>query len=179
MNWLDTILAVIAVVSMAFGFAGGIVRVVIGFLALVLAVVLSGLFHHQAALMLAGVVGDNKLAGLMGYLVVFLGVILIGALAVKIVQGVLELTGLRFIDRVLGAAFGLVRAALIGIVLVMIVTAFSTKSPPDSVVRSQAAPYLLDAGKLLMGLAPEEARKPFEENYAKVKRIWSAIAPKG
>ena len=66
---------------------------------------------------------------------------------------------------------------VVGIVLVLILTAFPIKPVPDSVARSQVAPYLIDAAHALTYLAPPELRRSFRETYDRVYEMWRKEVP--
>jgi len=46
------------------------------------------------------------------------------------------------------------------------------KTPPQSVVQSKIAPYIIDAAHALTLAAPKELRDGFARRYNQVKRIW-------
>lgn len=173
MNWLDIVLIVIVVASTVFGFISGIVKVAVHFVALLLAIILSSLFYKQAGAAISGMFGGAMLANLFGFLGIFVGVLIIGSILTWAIQKLFDVTGLRFIDRLLGGVFGLVRAAVAAAVLVMLVNTFSRTSPSQTIVESQFAPYLLDAGRIMMILTPKEARDSFDNNYRLTKSLWA------
>ena len=83
---------------------------------------------------------------------VFCGVLLLGALLGRVLGRFLKVTGLSFVDRLLGAGFGVVRGLLISIAIVLALLAFTPgKSPPNAVVHSRVAPYVIDAARVCRG----------------------------
>jgi len=87
---------------------------------------------------------------------------------------------LSFVDRMLGACFGLVRGLLISIAIVLALLAFApVKSPPDAVVRSKVAPYVIDAARVCAAIAPHEMKDGFRKSYEQVKTIWGDALKKG
>jgi membrane protein required for colicin V production len=172
MNWLDTILVITFVASMAQGFSSGIVKVAISFISLFAAVVLSMVMNKQATDLMLGFVDQRIAAAALGYALVFTVVLIVGGIITWMVQKALDVTGLRIIDRVGGLIFGGVRAGLLGIALVTLIVTFSRQVPPPVLKDSQFAPYMIDAGKILIGLAPDDVKQVFEKNYALVKNFW-------
>jgi hypothetical protein len=86
----------------------------------------------------------------------------------------LRVTGLSLIDHVLGAGFGLLRGTLVAVALVMGMMAFSQGDrPPEAVVDSRLAPFVVDAAHLFAGMAPHELNAGFGKSYALVKESWS------
>jgi membrane protein required for colicin V production len=92
----------------------------------------------------------------------------------------MKAAGLSFVDRLLGAGFGVVRGLLIAIALVLALLAFTPgKSPPSAVVHSKVAPYVIDAARVAAAVAPHELKDGFRKSYAQVKTIWGNALKKG
>jgi hypothetical protein len=51
--------------------------------------------------------------------------------------------------------------------------------PPEAIVNSRMAPYVVDAARMFAGLAPHELKEGFRNTYAQVKSAWSAALEKG
>jgi len=173
-TWLDIVLLVAAAWSVAAALARGFSREFIGLVAAV-AGFLGGLwFYGPAGAFLLPYVNSPGIAHLCGFLIVFIGVILLGALLGYLLGKVIQWAGLSWFDRLLGAGFGLVRAVVIAIALVMAITAFTPgKDPPRAVLRSRLAPYVIDSAHVLSGLAPRELELEFRKRYAQIKKTWS------
>ena len=78
----------------------------------------------------------------------------------------------------MGAVIGLLQATLVAIAIVMALTAFSRNPPPQSVVESTIAPYVIGASELLADLAPRDLRDEFDKSYDKVKKSWKDMMGK-
>jgi membrane protein required for colicin V production len=105
---------------------------------------------------------------------VFCGVLLVGALVGFVVGRFLKVTGLSFFDRLLGAGFGVLRAAVIAVVVVAGLMAFSHgDAPPAAVENSRLAPYLLGTANLAADMAPHEFKEGFRKAYGQVKQAWA------
>jgi len=91
----------------------------------------------------------------MGFIVVFIAVVFAGALLAWLTKKLVEAVGLRPVDRTLGAAFGLVRGA----VLLLAVAVVINMSPARSAVwwtESKGAGLSLSALKGLKPVLPEQ-----------------------
>jgi len=91
----------------------------------------------------------------MGFIVVFIAVVFAGALLAWLTKKLIEAVGLRPVDRTLGAAFGLVRGAI----LLMAVAVVVNMSPARSAVwwtESKGAGVSLAALKGLKPVLPEQ-----------------------
>jgi membrane protein required for colicin V production len=180
MNWLDIVLAIILAASVLMSFRKGLSREVIGLVSVVLALVLGIWFYGTAGAFLLSYVSSPKVAHFAGFCLVFVGVILLGSLVSYIVGKFLRVTGLSIIDHALGAGFGLLRGTLAAVALVMGMMAFSQgDKPPAAVVDSRLAPFVVDAARLIAGMAPHELKEGFRKSYAQVKEAWSNAIDKG
>ncbi|MGB7761359.1 MAG: CvpA family protein [Bryobacteraceae bacterium] len=174
MNWLDVVLGLILAVSVAAAFRRGFTREVIELVALVLGFVLGLWFYGWAGSFLEPHLKSPQAAHFAGFILVFCGVLLVGALVSFVVGRFLKVTGLSFFDHLLGAGFGALRAALIAVVVVSGLMAFSHgDTPPPAVENSRLAPYLVGAANLAADMAPHEFKEGFRKAYGQVKQAWA------
>lgn len=178
MNWLDLLMAVLAAILVVQGIRQGFTRLAIGLVATLLGIVLASWTYGSAGAFLIPYLSSKALANIAGFLIVFIGVQLAGSLLAWGLGRLFKWTGLTVLDRLLGAAFGIVKATLVGIVIVMILTAFPLSPVPNSVKESISAPYLIEASHILVQLTPRELKDGFSSTYDKIKSIWSGEAEK-
>ena len=89
-------------------------------------------------------------------------------------------TGLSIVDHLLGAGFGLLRGLLFAIAIILGVMAFSRgDKPPEAIVHSRMAPYIVDAARMVVSMAPHDLKEGFRRTYAQVKSAWSEALEKG
>lgn len=176
-NWLDFVLLVLFAVFIVEGLTRGFSRIVIGLIATITAILLASWCYGVAGSFLLPYVSSPAVANFLGFLLIFIGVQLLGALIGWGIAKVFQLTGLSWLDRAMGAAFGTVKAALIGIALVMILTAFPIKSIPTGVAGSQLAPYAIVGANVLAQLTPLELRTGFEQTYDRLRDLWDKSVP--
>jgi membrane protein required for colicin V production len=180
MNWLDVILFVVLAWSVVAGFRKGFTREAIGLASVVVGLLLAVWFYGTAASYLLPYISSRPAAGFAGFLLVFGGVILLGAVVSAVVRKLLRVTGLSFFDKILGGGFGLVRGGLIGVAFVLGTMAFSSgDKPPSSVVGSRLAPYTIDAARVVVAVAPYDLKQSFRKTYAQVKAAWGAALEHG
>ena len=103
MNWLDIILLLIVGASVMGSFRKGLSRQVIHLAAVVLGIMLGAWFYGTVAALLLPHVTSQTAANLGGFLVVFFGVLLLGAIVSWTVGKFLRVTGLSIVDHLLGA----------------------------------------------------------------------------
>ena len=183
MNWLDLLLLLILAGSIASSFARGFTREVIG-VAAAAAGLLCGLwFYRMAGAVVRPWAGSQEIANLAGFLLIFVVAILIGWILSVLAGMMMRAVGLSWLDRLLGAAFGVARGVIICVALITALVAFApgndAKSPPGSVVHSRLAPYLIDAAHAVSMAAPKELRDEFAKRYEQLKRIWEDALKRG
>ncbi len=173
MNWLDFVLIAILLVSVFMSARKGFSREIIGLAAALFALVLGMWFYGLAGSFLLPYVSSARMANLIGFLLVVVAVLLCGGMLGWIVSRFLHTVGLSFFDRLLGAAFGLVRGLLFSVTLLTAFMAFGpqvdSKTASASVVHSRIAPWVLDASHAFVAIAPMELKSSFRKQYAQVK----------
>jgi membrane protein required for colicin V production len=179
MNWLDYVIGIIAITSVVAGLRRGFAKTVVGMVALAAATLGSIWMYGTAASFFLEYVSHKTIAAMLGFLLTFAVISLLGTVVGWLVQKALKAAGLGWLDRLMGAGIGFLQATLVAIALVMALTAFARTPPPKAVVESQIAPYVIGASEVLAGLAPRELRDGFDESYAKVKKSWKSMVGKG
>lgn len=112
-------------------------------------------------------VKSQAFANLAGFLTIFFAVVLLGGAIARIVRWMVREVGLRWVDRALGAAFGLLRGLVIVTAGLLAITAFAPES--QQLKDSQLANYFLVAGGGASWLAPAEIRQKFREGIDKLR----------
>jgi len=95
-------------------------------------------------------------ADIAGFFVIFMLVVVLAGVIGRIASWGMKQAGLRWIDRVLGGAFGLLRGALVVTVVLMATAAFAPQS--QWLEKSELAPYFLVVGRAASWLTPSEVR---------------------
>jgi membrane protein required for colicin V production len=177
-NWLDIVIVAIVAVSFIGGIAKGFVRAAIGLGATLVALFCGIWFYGIAAHYFEPYVSSRGVAGFLGFLTIFLGIIATGALIAALLAKLFDIAGLSWLDRLLGGAFGAVRGIVVCIGLILLVLAFDSKPPTDSVANSRFAPYIAGASELLAEVTPYEIKVAFAKSYDRVKEIWQSALRK-
>ena len=173
LNWLDILFVLIILLSIVSGYRKGLIRIGIGLIATIAAIVLACWFYGRAGTFLIPYVSSRSTANLLGFLIVFLGVLTVGALLSRILATIFKWVGLSWFDRILGAVFGALRGVAISIGVLMMITALSPISRQSAVTNSEIAPYLMEAAEAITLLTPKEFKDGFQRGYEKVKATWN------
>jgi membrane protein required for colicin V production len=173
MNWLDILLLLIVVVSIIGSFRKGFSRQVIHLAAVVAGILLGAWFYGRVAEYIRPHVSSPTAAKLGGFFIIFVAVLLLGAIVSSIVGRFLRVTGLSFVDHVLGAGFGVLQGVLISAALLMGVMAFSKEGqPPRAIEESRVAPYVSQAARVFVAVAPNDLKEGFHKSYSQAKDFW-------
>ena len=179
MSLLDLLVVIVVGVSVVAGFVAGFARVSIGFLAAILGVMFGFWFYDIPAGWVQHYIKSTTLSNLIGFMVVFWAILLLGSLLAKLCSKLFKWTGLSWLDRLLGAAFGLVRGALIAIALIAVLLAFTPKPMPNWMVKSEVLPYAMEASRAISKLAPNPIKAAFLESMYELRRLWAEQLHKG
>jgi uncharacterized membrane protein required for colicin V production len=167
------VLILVMVVSVLASYRKGFSREVIGLVSVVLALVLGAWFYGSAGAFLLPYVSSRAAANFAGFFLVFIGVMLLGAIVSFVVGRFLKVTGLSILDHALGAGFGVLRGIVISVALIMGIVAFSPgEGPPASVLNSRMAPYVAYAARAVASVAPKELKDGFRKTYAELLTAW-------
>jgi membrane protein required for colicin V production len=177
-NWLDILLTIILIASVLEGLKKGLARTGIGFAAVIVGLLCGLWFYDEVGDFFTGMIHTRAVADAAGFLAIFIAAILLGALIGELIARLMKLVHLSWLDRVLGGAFGILRGALAGAILVLVLTAFSSHPPPASVANSRIAPYMMGTARILVYAAPREFQEAFRESSEKLRQLWSDVTNK-
>ncbi len=172
MNWVDYLLAIMIGASVISGFMAGFARVGIGTAATLVGIFAGFWCYGIAAAHIVDYVSSKAVANLIGFFLIFFGIVLLGAVIGRLLAAIFKWIGLSWFDRLLGGAFGAVRGVLIATALTTVLLAFAPSPPPPSLVDSRMLPYVVDASNVLSMATPREIKDAFRDTREKVKRIW-------
>ena len=172
MSLLDLLLAVIVGGSIVFGFLAGFARAGVSFLAAILGVLFGFWFYGIPADFIHRYVGSQTFSNIAGFLVVFFVCVLMGALIGKLLAKLLKWTGLSWLDRMMGAGFGLVRGVVAAVAFVSILLAFTPRPIPNWMTGSLLLPYAIDASNMVATLAPRALKNSVRETVSEMHQLW-------
>lgn len=162
LNILDLLFIVILFFSLIFGLIRGLVRELLSLLFLVAALVLAFIHYHDAGLLLNKLIANRGLADFIGFLLILALVAAAGALFTMLLGKLLVAGPLKGLDRLLGAAFGLLRGMLLCGLVIYGFLAFPLNQEP--LERSQLAPVLTRALVAAIQVLPPALRDKLHVN---------------
>jgi membrane protein required for colicin V production len=176
MNWLDILLFFILLLSTVSAAKKGFTREVIGIAAAMVGLIAGIWLYGLAGSFLLPYVSSPQVADFIGFFIVFVACIILGALVSAILRRFMKTVGLSWFDRLLGAVFGLVRGTLLGVAVITALVAFApavkVNTAPTAVAESRIAPYVLWGASFLVAIAPKELKDGFHVHSAELKAFW-------
>lgn len=172
MSLLDILLVFIVGASVVTGWIAGFARVGIGFIATISGLLFGFWFYGIPAEWFHRYIHSVALSNVFGFLTVLFIFNIVGALVGKILSKLFKWTGLSWLDRLMGGAFGLARGGLIGVAFVAALLAFAPRPLPNWMVDSAMLPYAIDASNMCAALAPASIKDAFREGMNDIRKIW-------
>ena len=174
MTGFDIAVAVVITLSALIGVWRGVIREVFALAAWVAAIICMFVFGEQLAQVLPFARDTVWLRMLAGYAIVFLGVFVTLSVLGFLLSKLVNVIGLSFVDRALGMVFGVLRGALIAVVLVFI--AGATNLPGMNWWRdSMTAKPLAGFAAILRSKLPDDLAKRFKFSATQTMHLGSDL----
>ncbi len=178
MNWLDIAIVLIVVTSVITSVIKGLTRELVALAALIAGVLTALWWYPEPARYLEPYTSSPGVAAFSSFIIIVILFILTGWIVARLLSMLVKAAGLRWFDRLLGAAFGLLRGILTAAVLVLALVAFRPgPSPAQSVAHSRLAPAVLYGSRTIMMLAPRRLKQEFERGLERVQALWRESPP--
>jgi len=169
MNGFDIAVLVVAGVLALLGLLKGVVRILVGIAALIVAFLLASRFHQRLADL--WVEEPSRWLRVGAYVAIFLGVMLIGGWIAWLLRALFKAAMLGWADRLAGAALGLAAAAVGTALLIMPLVAYLPQGE-TVLTRSVLAPYLVVVSDAFNRLAPEEMSRYYRGGVEELRKRW-------
>ena len=137
----DWFLVLVVVISAFMAFQKGFIRAALSLCGLVAGILVASWEYIVLAQSLSRWILDFAIAQVVSFVLILILVVVAFSLLANILRKAAKAIGLGLVDRILGAAFGILRGVLIGVAVMMAITAFMPQSP--WLKNSQLSPYFL------------------------------------
>jgi membrane protein required for colicin V production len=174
MNSLDIIFLILFGLSIIYSFIRGSVREIFSFLSLILGFFGASYGSLPLANWLKKWTANETVAQILGFTILFILIALAISLLGRLLSRLVKKTDLSWVDRVIGAAFGFVKAALVIAVILLVLTAF-LPSKSEIISDSKVAPKVLSITRGLSFLAPEKLQSLYDEKERELKKYWTTL----
>ena len=169
---IDIFFCGILALSIFGAFRNGITKEVMRIASLLVAVFASMWGYGLLAGHLQPSMPNTRLAAIVAFLVIFVVCVLAGALLGVLLSKVWQLSGLGWVDRLLGAGFGFVRGILACTAVLLVLVAFQPfPSVTQALAGSKIAPWVVNLGRTAVQLAPEAFRDAYTLGAEAVERM--------
>ena len=153
MNWLDIVIVVAVAISTFLGLRMGIIKAVLSLAGVIVGVILAGRYYVPLSHQLSFIPGE-KVAEIVAFAIILIGVMVIAAVLASLLKWAASVVMLGWVNRLGGAAFGLVLGAIFcGALLATWVKWLGVSS---IITESIVAAILLDKFPLVLALLPDE-----------------------
>jgi membrane protein required for colicin V production len=170
-NWLDLALLLTLLLSTVSGLSGGFARTGVGFLATLAGLVFGLQYFRPVSLALRPFIHESGVANAVGFLIVFCAIVIAGGAVSRILSGFIRTADLTWLDRLMGAAFGVVRGVLLATVVIWGLMAFPPAPPKHVLSTSRLAPCVMEAARRVAEASPEEVRRSFRQSYRELNKV--------
>jgi len=167
-NWLDWVLAITVFASVVTALLKGFVAELVTLASVIAGLIIAAAGYERVAPLLKSFTHSRGAALGISFLLLFIGILLIGAVVSVIARKLVRKAELQWFDRFLGAVFGLVRGLLVDCVLLLVLMAFAIEQ--GAVQKSTLAPYITAGSRVIALAMPVEMRNDFRTGFEKFKK---------
>jgi membrane protein required for colicin V production len=167
MNGLDWIIVVALVFSVWTAASQGFFFELFSLAGTILGYLLAAWEYKRIAPWFVPYVKNEWVANAVAFFVIFLAIAILAGMVGRVARWAMKEVGLRWFDRLLGAAFGLLRGALVVSVLVMALAAFGPGS--KMLAESRFGTYFLVVGRAASWVAPYDLREGFRKGVQAIR----------
>jgi membrane protein required for colicin V production len=167
MTPFDWLLLAPLVYSTVQAFLRGLVREIFSLVGLIAGVLLAAWNYTRLAAPLGSVISNPAVANVVAFLLIAISVMVAATIAGRLIHSTAHAVGLGFFNRLGGAAFGLLRGCLIGVAILMAISAFLPGT--EWVKNSRLAPYFLAGAHAVSFVVPHDLEQLILDGVAQIK----------
>lgn len=167
-NWLDWVLATIALLSILTAMWKGFVAELVVLASAITGLVIAAFNYERLAPLLQTFTRSRGVALGVSFLLIFAAVMVIGALISILARKLIKKVQLQWFDRFLGGIFGLARGLLLDCIVILVMITFAIQQP--AVEKSALAPYFIAGSKVVALAMPGNLRNGFRAGFEKFKK---------
>jgi membrane protein required for colicin V production len=137
----DYCLILIVLSSAFFAFVKGFIKAALSLCGLVCGILIASWEYLVLAMILHQWINQFEVCEVISFVLILVLVMVLFSVVAQILRKTMKAVGLGLLDRLLGGVFGVLRGGLIGVAIIMAITAFLPTS--DWLKNSQLTPYFL------------------------------------
>ena len=128
MTQVDTLILAVIAISSAFGVWRGFIKETLSLLSWIAALLVSRVYSESLAGLLESLIDNPSVRYVTAFSVLFVLIIMLGTALNHFMSKLLVVTGLKTLDRLLGAVFGVARGTVVVLVVLFILNVFVSGS---------------------------------------------------
>jgi membrane protein required for colicin V production len=164
---VDWVLLAILAWSVITAFLRGLIRELFALAGLFLGILMAGFYYLQLAAKLGPWVSTAATRQIVAFLTIALGIMILAGLLGRLLRRTASLVGLGIVDRLLGALFGLARGCLVGVALMMSLSAFL---PPQPWLKTSVlVPYFLAGAHGVSFVVPQHLQQQITDGVSRFR----------
>jgi membrane protein required for colicin V production len=163
----DWVLLALLVASTVRAFLRGFLVEIFSLVGLIAGILLASWNYNTLAQNLLQWIKPLPTAQAIAFLLIFIGIIVICSVAGRLLRSSASAVGIGFIDRFLGALFGLARGCLLGVATMMILAAFGPHW--EWIAKSRLVPYFLAGAHGVSFVVPHDLEQHIADGAAQLK----------
>ena len=141
-NQVDIVILIITLLSSIFGLWRGLIKEVLSLLTWIAALLVSRVYSEPLAGLMTGMIQNDGIRYVSAFAILFVIVMMLGTFLNFLMSKLLNVTGLKLADRLLGAVFGVARGVIIVLVILFVTNVFVSET--ELWQKSQLIPYGMD-----------------------------------
>ena len=168
LSMLDWVIVLVILLSTVQAISQGFLREFFSLMGILAGYLVAAWEYPNLALLCAHYIQTPWIADLSAFFAIFIIVALIGGSIGRLSSWAVRSIGLRWFDRLLGAAFGFIRGIVVSAVIVVALAAFA---PHWGLQQSRIAPFMLVTSRGLIWAAPADLRRRFWDGWNLLRTV--------
>ncbi len=170
MNPFDIVIIIILSFCLIRGFFRGLIKEVSSIIGVLGGYYAAYTYYMEVSGFLSGWISNTSYLKILSFLIIFCGVFIIISILGVVIKYILNIAFLGWIDRICGAGFGAIKGILIVSVLLIILTAFLSKS--TLIKNSLLAPHVTLVAEKMVKVVPKDIKDKFTARVEEFKKAW-------
>lgn len=166
MNILDLIIIMTLLISVIYSLIRGFVKEIFSLLSIIVGIFVSIKFYHLFSIPIDRLINRPNISKVAGFFLCFIIVSLGISLAGSLIRRLLKTANIFWMDRLIGAGFGIVKGVLIWSTILIFLIIFL---PPETqfLEASKTAPYIMPISIAISRLTSKKLKEDFDKKLKK------------
>ncbi len=171
MHWIDILILLILAIAIGTGFWRGFIHETLSLLSWVAAFIVARVFAPDVAHWLQQHIESEALILLLSWVIPFISTFLIFSLLKVLLISLINIAGLRPVDRMLGAVFGAMKGVLLVTAIVLVIQLVLSRSGEPFKTDSKLIPHFQVVALWMLKTLDQETELNFDNVIGRVGRM--------